>query len=647
MSKIYNIYLKNNTLKLFCIIYALGTIIVWGINFLSSGVSINSLIFFVISMIFLCILLGILCKQNTLILLKKKLIFMNILASIGLWQILLFINNYFTFTVVTYLAILVIFSLVYIKPYYFMKKRSLSFINALLVSLNFVLIVFRYITWTYYDYESLRNSDLSFFVYGFMLLLFFVILLTLFYKFYKNPPIHKMFFCVSVLLGVLYLTVLPPISAPDEDSHFAGAYSYSNVLLGGRRSNGEAGYRENGNNIVYQNIPCRKSDEITLNKIYDFDYVWQYPGFSYWLNIKNEFNEYTGIENQFGGVFQSRFAPGSSFISYLPSIVGITIGRIVGLGTVQLLFLGRLLNLLFYCVLISLAIKKIPFGKIAITIAALFPMSLHLAASFSYDAVLISSCVFFISYVLYLAYTKEKIYWMDILILLLTMLFVSSAKVIYSLIALLIIIIPIKKFASKKNYFFTLILLIVIIGLNIYISSGANIGGYLDDNSSEYFTLAYSLNHIGQVIRLIINSYMVQGQDYLFTMIGQKLGWLDYNIPIILIFAFMFIIIISIFIKDEIVPSLKTRIVSLGIFALIMAGFTATVVMWTPLQNSTISGMQGRYFLEIFCLLLISLVGQNNKLISVSKDITSIIVYTAVFLNILSLIVVFNITMLR
>lgn len=39
---------------------------------------------------------------------------------------------------------------------------------------------------------------------------------------------------VSILvLGSMYLVALPPISAPDEVSHFASAYGISNRILGG------------------------------------------------------------------------------------------------------------------------------------------------------------------------------------------------------------------------------------------------------------------------------------------------------------------------------------------------------------------------------------------------------------------------------
>ena len=62
------------------------------------------------------------------------------------------------------------------------------------------------------------------------------------------------------------------------------------------------------------------------------------------------------------------------------------------LGFAPALFLGRLANLLLFAALPALAVKVAPFGKRVFTVAALLPMTLHLAASFSRDAPLLGLC---------------------------------------------------------------------------------------------------------------------------------------------------------------------------------------------------------------------------------------------------------------
>ena len=57
--------------------------------------------------------------------------------------------------------------------------------------------------------------------------------------------------------------------------------------------------------------------------------------------------------------------------------------------------MGRLANLLLFAALAALAVKTAPFGKRVFTVAALLPMTLHLAASFSRDAPLLGLCFVF------------------------------------------------------------------------------------------------------------------------------------------------------------------------------------------------------------------------------------------------------------
>ena len=59
------------------------------------------------------------------------------------------------------------------------------------------------------------------------------------------------------------------------------------------------------------------------------------------------------------------------------------------LGFVPTLLLGRLANLLLFAALALWAVRWAPFGRRVLAAAALLPMTLHLAASFSRDSVLL------------------------------------------------------------------------------------------------------------------------------------------------------------------------------------------------------------------------------------------------------------------
>ena len=50
-------------------------------------------------------------------------------------------------------------------------------------------------------------------------------------------------------------------------------------------------------------------------------------------------------------------------LAYLPQALGITLARLLGLGGLGLLYMGRLFNLLFLAGMGYLAMRRMPFGK--------------------------------------------------------------------------------------------------------------------------------------------------------------------------------------------------------------------------------------------------------------------------------------------
>ena len=88
-------------------------------------------------------------------------------------------------------------------------------------------------------------------------------------------------------------------------------------------------------------------------------------------------------------------------------------------------------------------------------------------------------------------------------------------------------------------------------------------------------------------------------------MFGGSLEWL--NVGIGHIYPVLCIILSSILIYKNSQPkfkiSLSNRIIIIAVtVATIGLIFTSLYVQWTPVRNSTIGGIQGRYFLPIFLL---------------------------------------------
>lgn len=135
----------------------------------------------------------------------------------------------------------------------------------------------------------------------------------------------------------------------------------------------------------------------------------------------------------------------------MPQAIGISLARLLGLNTVSLLYFGRFCNLLFFVAMLYWSMKRIPFGKEVLFGVAVLPMSLHLAASFSYD-VMILSCMFLLTAVcLDLAYERAQVRAWDIVLLAVLAAVAGPCKMVYARCWACALLIPMQKFGKVRN----------------------------------------------------------------------------------------------------------------------------------------------------------------------------------------------------
>lgn len=418
--------------------------------------------------------------------------------------------------------------------------------------------------------------------------------------FFKKCKIERIFAVTALMLGILYMVVLPPFSAPDEPSHAYTSYYYSNKMMF------QQGTDEKGQILV------RKGDQL-LNRgnIYTTEYVYGVV----WDHFF-EMNTENGTE-----AVADAFVLGAPVLTYIPQAIGITLARILHFGCVPLFFMGRLFALLFYILCGYFAIKKIPFGKMVVFFVALLPISIEVAASFSYDSV-INGCAFlFIGYTLYLAFDKEKVQIKDWILLALLMAVLAPSKIVYVFLGLLCILIPKAKAVSKKKYSIGMGIVAAGAIIPLIISRISTIGNYLyrDTNTVSYagkpgFTVGGLLSMPMALIRLVYDSFKTSGTDYLNMQLGGKLGWLNLNIPWNIIICFLIILLLSCIMgeKEKLYVNGRTRAVFISVAGIvIMALMGVFLLTWTPVDSPVIRGVQGRYFTPVLPLLLISMRSRN------------------------------------
>ena len=182
--------------------------------------------------------------------------------------------------------------------------------------------------------------------------------------------------------GLLYSVVLPPYAAPDEKYHinqsftlacrWANAFSAEDWRMGNVPI--EMSYRrEHDHNALLQ-------DEHTTV------FTWQEWADELLTLSPDAFDSHMELAE-----YQTDQNP----TLYLASAAGVFLGFLLRLGFVPTLMLGRLCNLLLFAVLAAAAVRCAPFGRRVFAAAALLPMTLHLAASFSRDAALLGLAFLF------------------------------------------------------------------------------------------------------------------------------------------------------------------------------------------------------------------------------------------------------------
>lgn len=353
----------------------------------------------------------------------------------------------------------------------------------------------------------------------------------------KSNRMYRAYAFSAMVLGVLYLAVMPGLSAPDELSHYSTAYRISSTMLfedplirpAGLTAVRASDYPlEDMNGVKTPEIPedTEELPEVLGNPVKQTTY----------RAVKDWEKRYAFSAKPVASPIPDvKTTP----VFYLPQAIGFSIARVLGLGAMGLLFLGKFLNLCCYVALTALAVRTAPIGKSWFAAAGLLPMSLHLAASLSYDAGLIGCVFLFTALVFKLAYGTEEIRARELIALCALAALFGPCKLVYAPLILLALLIPARVFGGfGKKLLCILILLLSLVAavlavnadvLEAYFFPAAaeQAGNVSADMSHAGFTAAELFSHPFFTLRMLVNSFSARLLNWGAEMIGMKLGNLD------------------------------------------------------------------------------------------------------------------------
>ena len=170
------------------------------------------------------------------------------------------------------------------------------------------------------------------------------------------------------------------------------------------------------------------------------------------------------------------------------------------------------------------------------------------------------------------------------------------------LLPLYFLILP-NKFKNLKSYIITILTLILsalIGGMLWYMSSKGltlNMNSTVADASSQ---VSYILQHPLDYLLVLLKTFFVKTPRLIITMIGV-LGWQDTRLDWSTYILYPILIYLTIFsdnYKFELQKCQKVVILITLIIGII-ATYTSLYVMWTPVGNGVVLGLNGKYFIPM------------------------------------------------
>lgn len=440
---------------------------------------------------------------------------------------------------------------------------------------------------------------------------------------FRRFSLERLFLISMIVLSLAYMLLFPPVTVPDEQAHYISAYRMSNFFL--------FHWGQWGN----PDVLMRAAD---FNFFDQFDSNGYVSGETYRL-LADNFSLFADSTEQ---VIYSADAVTNVPLGYLASALGIALGRLFHLGGVPVFYLGRMFNMAQYIVLACFAMRRIPFGKAALFIISMFPMTLHLCASYSYDCMIIGVSMLFVAEVVRMI-CGDSVRRGQLILCAVYCFVLAPSKLVYTPLLFLVLLIP---GAKLKGVFRRPALLKVIwiaAGIaGLLIGQLGSLASYVDEDAGSYIAWAgepgYSLNwvlhNIAKTVLIFLNTLIGQTDYYFNTMLGGQLGWFQLHIPGYFYLLFALLFFLACLKKRQetdrlgFVAKCWVLILVLGSCALVLASM---FLSWTPMTSDTILGVQGRYFLPLLPAVFLLL---RSDAIQVTEGIDRHIVFLGGALNV-------------
>ena len=411
-----------------------------------------------------------------------------------------------------------------------------------------------------------------------------------------------------LLCGALFCFANPPMQAPDESTHFLRANAIS---MGRFDFDYDRPYPADVNAL----IEAFPGSYVNANTTFwlEHDEAGQLMGGGSSANYAiKQFADgtRTGIADGFAryaALCESGDAPG---VPYLPQALCMAAARLLGFGALGQLYAGRLANLAVYTALCWLALKNCRRYQTVFLAVMLLPLSLFIAASANYDAVVLGCYYLAASY-----YCKDEITDRDIAVFAAAFLLMNAIKPYINLLWLALpLILPKKAWKSRFRKWQVAAVLLVVAVLAVtrlvdWYGTALRydyppVERYLGDTVNQVEQLKFVLANLPRTFMVFVGSLYERG---LFLGELGTFGAMDLSIPVVQLFSVLALCLgaaLAVHEKSSLTPKSAVGLLGLAVFY-VFGVMAAQYITYTPVGLPHVAGVQARYLLPAFLMLFV------------------------------------------
>ena len=444
----------------------------------------------------------------------------------------------------------------------------------------------------------------------------------------RIAQLHQKIFLLFIASGIAFTFATAPLQVPDEGNHFARCYAIS---MGSFTFDGNTRYPAEVERLYSSFTENIKMYETYQNEPSALQRMMDY------LNRDAQENY-----NQIEAKVQSN---SQLLVPYLPAALTIAITRVFTSNALVALYIARLTNVFIVAFSVLFALKTAVRNKVAIILTSLFPLTVFMASSASYDAMVIAALIIYLGLI-----SKDYIEFRDFICLAASFSVIVLIKPLYLPLALLVLSIPKKCFSPKMNIYvmFSTVLIVGIVFWQLTLlyarlfSSNITPSQVLtgvDKSAQVMYILKNPLRFLTVVLVDGFRSLFYIGEYGLF-------GHLDVTARLTSIIAPIQIVLCS-GISYGVSKDLRRKN-TLFLFCLLILMYIVTAagfyVVDSSLGGSTILGIQARYFIPSIFIAsgIVSNLFTEHIRLSSAKKAVFVALYSSFAVSIIAAVEVFT-----